>query len=110
MKPFVIWKQITRNHWVANLPGDVTLGVTRNRSWKAQRDAKPFKIEVFGNIWAQQHREGYEFLKQAQLAAEGIAKKIVRDLATWAATPTFPLFRPTKAPTKTKTGAKAHHG
>ena len=85
----ITWKQITRNHWTANLPGAVTLNVTRNRSWKAQRDAKPFKIEVFGNIWAQQHREGYALLEQAQLAAEDAARKIVRGLAAWAAKDTF---------------------
>jgi hypothetical protein len=95
----IVWKQITRNHWTANLPGGVSLGVVRNRSWKAQRDDKPFKIEVFGNIWAQQHREGYEILEQAQLAAEDIAKKIVLDLAAWAAIPTFAPF---KAPAKMK--------
>jgi len=108
MKSLVFWKQITRNHWIAHLPGDVTLGVTRNRSWKAQRDTKPFKIEVFGNIWPQQHREGYEVLEQAQLAAEAAedsAKKIVRDLAAWAATPTF-LSSSTK-PMKPAKGQRA---
>jgi hypothetical protein len=80
----VTWKQVTRNHWTAPLPGGVTLDVIRNRSWKAQRDDKPFKIEVFGNIWVQQHREGYASLDEAQIGAEQIAKKIVRDLATWA--------------------------
>jgi hypothetical protein len=80
----VAWKQVTRNHWTAHLPGGVTLDVTRNRSWKAQRDGKPFKIEVFGNIWVQQHREGYVTLDEAQIGAEQIAKKIVRNLAAWA--------------------------
>ena len=80
----VVWQQITRNCWVVRLPGGVSLCVQRNRSWKAQRDAKPFKIEVFGNIWAQQHREGYASLAEAQLGAEKIAKKIVHGLATWA--------------------------
>lgn len=86
----IIWEQITHNHWWARLPGDVTINVTRNRSWKAQRDDKPFKIEVFGNVWVQQHREGYEYLDEAQLAAEEAAKKIVRGLAAWAAKDTFP--------------------
>jgi len=85
----IVWKQTTRNHWRGAMPGGVGLDVTRNRSWKAQRDAKPFKVEVFGNIWAQQHREGYEFLEQAQLAAEDMARKIVRGLAAWASKDTF---------------------
>lgn len=84
------WRQITRNHWTATLPGGVSINVTRNRSWKAQRAAKPFKIDVFGNLWVQQHREGYEFLEQAQLAAEDAARMIVRGLAAWAAKDTFP--------------------
>jgi hypothetical protein len=67
--------------------------VTRNRSWKALRDDKPFKIEVFGNIWVQQHREGYVFLEQAQLAAEEAARKIVRGLVAWAAKDTFPTAK-----------------
>ena len=86
----IVWKQITRNHWTATLLGDVTINVTRNRSWKAMRDDKPFKIEVFGNIWIQQHREGFEFLEQAQLAAEDAARKIVRGLVAWASKDTFP--------------------
>lgn len=84
------WNQITRNHWTATLPGGVTINVVRNRSWKSLRDDKPFKIEVFGNIWVQQHREGFELLEQAQLAAEDAARKIVRGLAAWAAKDTFP--------------------
>lgn len=79
-----VWQQITRNCWVANLRGGVSLCVQRNRSWKAQCDLKPFKIVVFGNVWAQQHREGYESLAKAQLGAERIAKNIVRGLARWA--------------------------
>lgn len=84
----IVWQQITRNHWVAKLPGDVSIAVQRNRSWKALRDDKPFKIEVFGNIWAQQHREGYTSLAEAQIGAEKIAKKIVKGLVTWAYTST----------------------
>lgn len=79
------WKELTRNCWVASLPGDVSLGVTRHRSWKTQHDPKPFKIEVFGNVWAQPRREGYETLAEAQYGAEQIAKQIVRGLAKWAA-------------------------
>jgi hypothetical protein len=90
MTAAIHWKQITRNHWTAMLPGGVTIDVMRNRSWKAQRDDKPFKIEVFGNIWAQQHREGFAFLEQAQIAAEDAARKIVRGLVAWAAKDTFP--------------------
>lgn len=86
----ITWKQITRNHWTATLLGGVTINVVRNRSWKALRDDKPFKIEVFGNIWVQQHREGYELLEQAQLAAEEAARKIVRGLVAWASKDTFP--------------------
>lgn len=82
----VVWWQVTRNSWVSILPNGVSLTVARNRSWKANRDPKPFKIEVFGNVWAQQHREGYETLAEAQLGAERIAKKIVRGLAKWATT------------------------
>lgn len=84
MSKGVVWVQVTRNCWVAKLPGNVSLGVQRNRSWKALLDPKPFKIEVFGNIWAQQHREGYESLAAAQIGAEQVAKKIVRRLAKWA--------------------------
>lgn len=91
--PLIVWTQITRNHWAATLLGGVTINVTRNRSWKAQRDSKPFKIEVFGNVWVQQHREGYVLLEQAQLAAEEAARKIVRGLATWAAKDTFPKMK-----------------
>ena len=89
----ITWKQITRNHWTATLLGGVTINVTRNRCWKAMRDDKPFKIEVFGNIWVQQHREGYEFLEQAQLAAEDAARKIVRGLVAWASKDTFPTAK-----------------
>ena len=84
MKKMIDWRQITRNCWVANLPGGVSIGVDRNRSWKSLRDPKPFKIAVFGNIYAQQHREGYEDLETAQAAAEQVAKKIVRGLVKWA--------------------------
>jgi hypothetical protein len=85
MNKVVVWEQVTRNCWVANLPGGVSIDVRRNRSWKASRDPKPFKIEVFGNVWAQQHGEGYASLAEAQRGAEQIAKKTVRRLATWAA-------------------------
>jgi hypothetical protein len=80
----VVWQQITGNCWVERLLGDVSLCVQRNRSWKAQGDAKPFKIEVFGNIWVQPHREGFASLAEAQRGAEKIAKKIVRGLVAWA--------------------------
>jgi hypothetical protein len=81
----VVWQQITRNCWVAKLHGGVSLCVERNRSWKRSHDPNPFKIEVFGNIWAQQDRKGYGSLAEAQYNAERIAKKIVRRLAKWAA-------------------------
>ena len=70
----VVWRQLTRNCWVATLPGGVTLSVDRNRSWRALRDPRPFKIEVLGNIWAQQHREGYATLDEAQRGAERVAE------------------------------------
>jgi hypothetical protein len=76
------WRTVTRNHWTATLPGtSVYIEVHRNRSWKALRDDRPFKLTILGQQFGW---PDHETLDDAQHAAEEHAKTIVRKLARWA--------------------------